>query len=81
MEYFKFFINALSQFKEDKTVNDSKALKRLEALFDDGSFTEIDAPPAKYIRTVAELQRRTRKRNSFFKQIDESSITCTWIRF
>ena len=43
MEYFKFFINALSQFKEDKTVNDSKALKRLEALFDDGSFTEIDA--------------------------------------
>lgn len=30
-------------FKEDKTVNDSKALKRLEALFDDGSFTEIDA--------------------------------------
>ena len=30
-------------FKEEKTVNDSKALKRLEALFDDGSFTEIDA--------------------------------------
>lgn len=24
-------------------MNDSKALKRLEALFDDGSFTEIDA--------------------------------------
>lgn len=45
MEYFKFLIfpSALSVLKEDKQVNDSKALKRLEALFDDGSFTEIDA--------------------------------------
>lgn len=43
MEYFKFSYMLCHIFKEEKTVNDSKALKRLEALFDDGSFTEIDA--------------------------------------
>ena len=43
MEHFKFSYMLCHIFKEEKTVNDSKALKRLEALFDDGSFTEIDA--------------------------------------